>query len=138
VALGIGLILPLVIGVLATLSGLDRDRAFYPVVMIVIALLYVLYAAIGASTEALLVDGAIALVFIAVAVAGFRTSLWLAAVALAAHGVMDLFHASLVLNPGVPIWWPEFCGAYDVVAAGYLGWLITTGRIVHTQQQGGK
>jgi hypothetical protein len=127
VALIVGLVLPLVIGVFATLTGLDRDRAFYPVVMIVIALLYVLYAAIGGSNEALMVDGTVALVFIAAAVAGFRRSLWIVAAALAAHGVMDLFHDTFVDNPGVPAWWPAFCGAYDIVAAGYLGWLLKTG-----------
>jgi hypothetical protein len=137
VALVVGLILPLVIGGFATRTGLDRDRAFYPVVMIVIALLYVLYAAIGNSHRALVVDGVIALAFIAAAVVGFKQSPWIVVAALVAHGVMDLFHASLVNNPGVPAWWPTFCGAYDVVAAGYLGWLIKAGTFVHTQQRGG-
>lgn len=143
-ALIVGLVLPLLIGVFATRTGLDRDRAFYPVVMIVIALLYVLYAAIGASNAALLTDGAIALVFIAVAVMGFKRSLWIVVAALAVHGVMDLFHGALVNNPGVPVWWPTFCGAYDVVAAGYLGWLLTSGqhavyasRNSQTQQRSG-
>ena len=122
-----GIVLPFAIGAFATLTGLDRDRAFYPVVLIVIALLYVLYAAIGGSPEALRIDGAIALAFIVAAVVGFRKSLWIVAAALVAHGVMDLFHASLVANPGVPAWWPEFCGPYDVGAAGYLGWLLKAG-----------
>lgn len=122
-----GIVLPFAIGAFATLTGLDRDRAFYPVVLIVIALLYVLYAAIGGSPEALRIDGAIALAFIAAAVVGFRKSLWIVAAALVAHGVMDLLHASLVANPGVPAWWPEFCGPYDVGAAGYLGWLLKAG-----------
>jgi len=128
VALIVGIALPFVIGVFATLTGLDRDRAFYPVVMIVIALLYVLFAAIGGSGEALLVDGAIALAFIAAAVIGFTRSLWIVAAALLAHGGMDLFHGALVDNPGVPAWWPAFCGPYDAGAAGYLGWLLKSGR----------
>jgi len=127
-ALIVGTALPFLIGAFGTLTGLDRDRAFYPVVMIVIALLYVLHAAIGGSAEALLMDGAIALAFIAAAVVGFKRSLWIVAAALVAHGVMDLFHASLVENPGVPAWWPSFYGPYDVGAAGYLGWLLKTGR----------
>lgn len=121
----VGIVLPLMIGVFGTLTGLDRDRAFYPVVMIVIALLYVLFAAIGGSGDALLADGAIALAFVVAAVAGFRTSLWIVVAALAAHGVMDLFHGALVVNPGVPTWWPAFCGAYDIGAAGYLAVLVT-------------
>ena len=38
----IGVILAFVVSLSATLVGLDRDRAFYPVVIMVIALLYVL------------------------------------------------------------------------------------------------
>ena len=34
----------------------------------------------------------------------------------------------LVANPGVPDFWPAFCGAYDVTAAAYLAWLLASGR----------
>ena len=125
----VGIVLALAVGVFATVVGLDRDRAFYPVVMIVIAGIYGFFAVLGQSTHALVLDAAIGTVFVAVAVAGFKRSLWLAALALAGHGVMDLFHASLVANPGVPPWWPPFCSAYDIVAALYLAWLILSGRV---------
>jgi hypothetical protein len=107
---------------------LDRDRAFYPTVAIVIAALYSLYAVIGGSTRALVVESMVGLGFIALAVFGFRTSLWIVAAALALHGVFDLVHGSLIANPGVPRWWPAFCLTYDVVAAGYLAWLIISRR----------
>ncbi len=42
---------------------------------------------------------------------------------LAAHGMFDFVHAHVIDNPGVPEWWPAFCGAYDVVAAAALAWL---------------
>jgi hypothetical protein len=43
--------------------------------------------------------------------------------------VMDFFfHAQLVDNPGMPAWWPAFCGAYDLAAAGYLTWRLTLSR----------
>jgi uncharacterized membrane protein HdeD (DUF308 family) len=128
-ALLVGALLPLGVGVFATISGLDRDRAFYPTLMIVIAALYSLFAAIGESTHALVLDALIGLVFIAAATVGFRSSLWLVAAALAAHGALDSVHGAVVSNPGVPPWWPAFCGTYDVVAAGYLAWLLTSGRI---------
>jgi len=128
-ALLVGTLLALGVGVFATVSGLDRDRAFYPTLMIVIAALYSLFAAIGESTHALVFDSLIGLVFIAAATVGFRSSLWLVAAALAAHGALDSVHGAVVWNPGVPSWWPAFCGAYDVVAAGYLAWLLKSGRI---------
>lgn len=129
VALLVGAFLALAVGLFATGVGLDRDRAFYPTVMIVIAALYSLFAAMGASTPALLRESAVGVVFIGVAVAGFKRSLWLVALALAAHGIFDLVHGRVISNPGVPLWWPEFCGAYDVVAAAYLAWLLKTSRV---------
>ena len=92
--------------------------------MIVIALLYGLFAAIGGSLHALALESPVIVLFLAASVAGFRSSLWFVVIALAAHGVFDFVHGRLIANPGVPVWWPEFCLAYDVVAAGYLTWLL--------------
>jgi hypothetical protein len=95
--------------------------------MIVIAFLYALFAVMGASTRALVLESLVGVVFLALAVAGFRSSLWLVVVALAAHGVFDLVHGKAISNPGVPAWWPPFCFAYDVAAAAYLAWLLKSG-----------
>ncbi len=43
----IGIVLALAISAYATALQLDRDRAFYPTVLNVIALLYILFAAMG-------------------------------------------------------------------------------------------
>ena len=125
----IGLVLPLLVGVSATRIGLDRDRALYPATMIFIALLYVLFAAMGGSQHALLLDSLLGAIFIIAAVVGFKRSLWFVVVALAGHGVMDLTHAAYISNPGVPSFWPVFCSAYDVMAAAYLAWLLKSGRV---------
>jgi hypothetical protein len=124
----VGGLLAFGVGVMATATRLDRDRAFYPTLMIVIGALYSLFAVMGGSLHALAVDGLIGSVFIAAALIGFRSSLWIVAVALAAHGAMDVVHHALVDNPGVPRFWPAFCSAYDFVAAAYLAWLIKSGR----------
>ncbi len=116
-------------GLIGTAFGLDRDRAFYPVVTIVIASYYALFAVMGASTHALVLESLVGTVFLALAVSGFRSSLWVVALALAAHGIFDLTHAAIISNPGVPSWWPEFCLTFDVTAAGYLAWLLRSGRI---------
>jgi hypothetical protein len=121
----VGALLALAVGGgLGTGVGLDRDRAFYPTVMGVIASYYPLFAVVGGSSHALLVDIAVGTVFLAVAMVGFRSSLWLVVAALASHGILDAFHGRLVANPGVPVWWPAFCLAFDVVAAGYLAFLL--------------
>ena len=125
----VGLVLALAIGVFATTVGLDRDRAFYPTVMMVIALIYVLYAAIGGSTRALVLDSLVGTVFLVLATVGFKRSLWLVVAALAGHGALDSVHFAVISNPGVPPFWPAFCSAYDLAAAGYLAWLIKSGRV---------
>ena len=128
-ALAIGALLAFVVGLFATVSGFDRDRAFYPTVTIVIAFIYALFAVMGASTPALVLESLIGGAFLAAALVGFRSSLWIVVIALAAHGVFDFAHGTVVSNPGVPPWWPAFCLAYDVTAAGYLAWRLTSGRI---------
>lgn len=120
----IGAVLALAVGLSATFIGLDRDRAFYPSVMIVIASYYALFAVMGGSMHAVLIELIVIVAFLAASIAGFKRSLWLVVVALAAHGVFDLVHGNMIENPGVPTWWPHFCLAYDVVAAGYLAWLL--------------
>jgi hypothetical protein len=129
VALFVGVLLALAVGLSATAIGLDRDRAFYPTVTIVIAAYYALFAVMGAYTNALVLESIVGAVFFAVAAFGFRSSLWVVVLALAAHGVFDLVHSRVISNPGVPAWWPAFCLAFDVTAAAFLAWLLKSGRI---------
>jgi hypothetical protein len=128
-ALLVGAVLALAVGLFATASGLDRDRAFYPTVTIVVASYYCLFAVMGAPTRALVLESLVAAAFLSAAVIGFRSSLWIVVIALGAHGLFDLAHGAVLSNPGVPGWWPAFCGTYDVTAAGYLAWRLTSGRI---------
>ena len=128
-ALLVGVLLALSVGLFATTTGLDRDRAFYPVVTIVIALYYVLFAVMGASTHALILELVVCALFVVAAASGFKWSLWAVVVALAAHGILDLIHGSVIPNPGVPSWWPGFCLTYDITAAAYLAWMLKHARI---------
>ena len=120
----VGTILAFAVAGAARIIGLDRGRAFYPTVLIVIASYYALFAVMGGSDHALGVETAVIVVFLAASIVGFKYSLWLVVAALAAHGVFDAIHGRLIANPGVPAWWPPFCLAYDVVAAGYLASLL--------------
>ncbi|KAB2663686.1 MAG: hypothetical protein DVB31_10545 [Verrucomicrobia bacterium] len=120
--------LALAVSLLARFVGLDRDRAFYPTVTIVVASYYGLFAVMGGFMRALTLESVAIGGFILDSVLGFRLTLWLVVAALFAHGVFDFFHGRLLANPGVPAWWPGFCLAYDITAAGYLGWLLRSGR----------
>jgi hypothetical protein len=120
----IGLMLAAVVCGAARLAGFDRERVFYPTLLIVIASYYVLFAVMGADREALLFDSLIAAAFLGAALLGFRGSLWTVVVALAAHGVFDALHQLVLRNSGVPGWWPAFCLAFDLAAAALLALLL--------------
>lgn len=125
----VGVVLGLGACGLGTLAGFERDRAFYPVMMIVIASYYALFAVLGGDGRALRVEIAISIVFVCLAVIGFRTSLWIVAAALLGHAGLDLVHGHVVTNAGAPAWWPMFCASIDAFAAVYLAWRLLSRRI---------
>jgi hypothetical protein len=115
-----GVIVALAVAGLATLIGLDRERSFYPTVLIVVASYYALFAVIGASKGALETESAVGVGFVALALLGFKRSMWLVAAAIAGHGLFDMIHNVLIENPGVPVWWPAFCATVDLILGGWL------------------
>lgn len=120
----VGVILAAVICVFAMLTGFDRDRVFYPTMLMFIAGYYILFAVMGNSVQALTIESLVAALFLAVAVVGFKKNLWLVVAAIAGHGVFDFFHHLFIENPGVPVWWPGFCMAFDILASGFLAVLL--------------
>lgn len=100
----IGLLLSVAVAGFATVIGLDRERAFYPTVLIVIASYYVLFAVMGASARTLVIEIVAASAFLVFAVLGFRRNLWFAVAAIVGHGAFDFVHHWLIENPGVPHW----------------------------------
>ena len=84
----IGIVLSAGVAVFARYVGFDRDRAFYPTVMIVIASYYVLFAAMSGSVQTVVIESVVMTLFAAAAVAGFKSSAWIVIGALAGHGVV--------------------------------------------------
>lgn len=119
-----GIVVGFVVGLFGRLAGFDRDRAFYPTVVIVTASYYVLFAVMGGSTRSLVLESAPMVLFASMAVLGFRSSPWWIVAAFAAHGAFDLVHDRFVSNPGVPTFWPSFCLAIDIFLAAFLAWLL--------------
>jgi hypothetical protein len=113
-----------IVTVMARLVGFEKDRAFYPVVLIVIASYYILFAAMSASVPALIAESIFMAAFAAIAIVGFHRSPWLVVVGLVVHGAYDVAHPLVIKNPGVPFWWPGFCLSYDLATATYLAFLI--------------
>src|SRR4051812_15271164 len=128
----VGLVLSISVALFARWVGFDRDRAFYPTVLIVIASYYVLFAAMSGSIQTVVSESVVMTLFVIAAVAGFKGSAWIIVGALAGHGLQDAFHGHIVANAGVPAWWPAWCLAYDVGAAAVLAWFLMRGDLPST------
>ena len=122
-AAGIGVAAAIAVAAFARIAGLDRDRAFYPTVLIVVASYYILFGVMGGDMRALAMDMVGVMAFVAMALIGFRGNQWVLVIGLAAHGVFDAFHGRMIANPGVPAWWPAWCASYDLTAAVCLAYL---------------
>jgi len=125
----IGIGCALAIGAFGSLTGLDRERGFYATILTAVASYYILFAVMAGAHAALGPELLLFALFAATAAWGFRGDLRLVAAGLLGHGLMDFVHGGLVSNPGVPLWWPAWCGAYDVAASAYLAVLIWKGRV---------
>jgi hypothetical protein len=124
----VGIAVAVVVAAFARLVGFDRDRAFYPVVLVVIAAYYLLFAAMGGGPADLAAEIPAFLVFTALAVIGFRTSLWVVVAGLALHGLFDFTRQWVMAGAGVPPWWPAFCLAADLAFAMLLAMLLRLDR----------
>jgi hypothetical protein len=127
----IGIVASAGVAVFARSVGLDRDRAFYPTVVIVVALYYVLFAVMSGSVPTIVLEFVVMSLFAIAAVVGFKSSAWIVVAALAGHGVFDAVHGYVIENAGVPAWWPGWCLAYDVGAAAGLAWLLRRGLVAN-------
>ncbi len=120
----LGMILALAAGGGAASSGFDRDRSFYPTVLIVIATYYVLFAAMSGIPQVMALETAVAVFFLATAIFAYRRSLWIVPAALLGHGLYDFGHFLLFKNPGAPPWWPAFCASADFTLAAIWSMLL--------------
>lgn len=123
-----GIALAAVVGLFAHIVGYDRDRSFYAVVLTVVGALYVLFTVIAGAGRGLVPEALFFALFAALAVIGFRTSLWVVVGGLALHSAYDFFRHLFPTGGGVPAWWPAFCGAYDATAALGLATLLIVER----------
>ena len=69
----VGIVLSLGVALFARRVGFDRDRAFYPTVLIVIASYYVLFAAMSESLHTVLLESMVMAGFSIAAVAGLKS-----------------------------------------------------------------
>jgi hypothetical protein len=130
-----GIALAIGIGVLARVSRLDRDRAYYPLMLIVIAWYYMLFAVMSGSMRTLLLESIPVAAFMVMAVVGFRRNPGLVATGLVAHGLFDSVHGQVITNTGMPSWWPAFCASIDIALGVYALWQFALSRSQRTPRE---
>ena len=128
----IGIVLGLASAALARAARFDR-RTFYAVLVVVVGHYYVLFAVMSGSGRAMLIESLVMAAFVLLAGVGFRVTPWLIVAGLAGHGLLDVVHGQLISNPGVPTWWPPFCMAFDVAAAGMFAVFIARTPLARSQ-----
>lgn len=88
---------------------------------------YWVFAVYAADYTALLNEIVAGVAFLAIAYVAYKfrsiATLLLLSIGYVAHAAYDFYHDSFVSNPGVPTWWPEFCGSVDVLIGGYIAYL---------------
>lgn len=111
----VGVLVAVGVAALAKFTRFDEDRSFYFTVLVIIASYYVLFAVLGGSGLALVWELVIAAAFSTVAIVGALHAPILVGIGIIAHGLFDFVHDGIIENPGVPTWWPSFCGSVDVL-----------------------
>lgn len=123
-AILVGVALGVFVWLFGRLVGLDRDRAYYATILAVVALYYALFAVMGGSVNALLLEAIAIIAFFVLTALGFKRSQWFVVAGLLGHGVYDCFHGLLISNPGMPAWWPYFCASIDITMGAFLALVI--------------
>lgn len=118
----IGVAIALVTCAYGAILGLEKERAFYPTVLVATSTYYVLFAAIGGAGW--VPESVIMIAFVILASMGFKRSAWIVVFGLVGHAVLDSVHGRVVQNAGVPASWPSFCLAFDLAAAAYLALIL--------------
>ncbi len=112
-----------------TLVGYDRDRAYYPMVLALLTMVSTAVAAADTSLGSVARDLGVFAAFLAVAVLGYRTSLWLVIAGFLAHAAIATARASALIDVGGPAWWTASSFSFDLVVGVYLGWKLQAGSI---------
>ena len=113
VPLAVGIVFALGAIVLLRTTGMDRDRASAPIILVAIALFYPVFAIENGGVGDIVVHAAIVALFAAFAIAGYMRGLAVVGVGMIAHGLFDVAMGYVDANPA-PSWWAPFCLSVDV------------------------
>lgn len=129
-ALIIGIVIAIYVVVRFRKTRLEKKSWVYPIFLATFPIYYWVFAVYASDYDALIKEFAVGFGFLAVAYVAYKLNsamgVLLLAIGYISHAVYDVIHHSLFYNGGTPLWWPEFCGAVDVLMGLYLIYLATT------------
>jgi hypothetical protein len=101
------------------------DTTVYALGLVLIAAVYIGFSVADGRGKVIVVETAVASVFVVIAAVAVTGSAWLLVAGLAGHGLKDLWQhrTGFVANTR---WWPPFCAAVDFVAATFIAFMILT------------
>jgi hypothetical protein len=114
IAFIIGVALAIVLIIFGKLTGYEKDRSFFPTLLIIIASYYLLFATLTDSVSTLLIEIAVTLFFAVIAVWGSYKIPVLVGAGIVLHGLFDFSYGHFYINTGVPVFWPAFCAGIDI------------------------
>jgi hypothetical protein len=132
-ALIIGILVSLIIIVRFKKTRLEKSGFSYSLLLFTLPLYYFMFAIYGSDYEAVPLEIFAGIVFFVIAIAALKLNasykFSLLAMGYLIHGVYDATHNLIFTNMGMPAWWPEFCGAIDIIVGLYLLYLAYKYRV---------
>lgn len=130
------LILEIVIGIglgiitidVANNFHLTQKRFFFPMMLIIIAMAYAIFAIWRSPEDVFNYNATVAAFFVLLSLWGYYHSLSIVIVGLIAHGIFDALYVNSVQLP-TPIWYPDLCLGYDAFLAYALYQMISQDEI---------
>ena len=138
-ALAIGIFIAVIVVLRFKSRRLEKTKWAYPIFLATFPVYYWVFAVYVSDYTALLHEFMASTAFLAIAYVAYKfrsfATLLLLAIGYVAHAAYDFYHDAFFINPGVPTWWPEFCGSVDVLIGGYVVYLafsLRNSRKAHT------
>lgn len=106
------------------LGKTENNPWAYPFVLALYPFFYFGFAIYANDNSALLNEltyaAPIFIICILTALKNIKYSAFILSIGYIGHGCYDIVHHLLFINPGMPAWWPEFCGTIDIIIGFYI------------------
>jgi len=127
-ALVIGIIIAIYVVIRFRRTRLEKKKWVYPAFLATFPVYYWVFAISASDNAALMNELAVGLGFLIIAYIAYKSNsgigLLLLVLGYILHALYDVLHNSFFHNAGTPSWWPEFCGAIDMLIGLYLIYLV--------------